>query len=79
MTQSFTSFKFPMKSNLDKKYEQKANFSVKAETTLMLDNINNWDTFNSKRINASLNCLLSSKIFRRHWILCSILSRYGLL
>jgi hypothetical protein len=51
---TFLAYKLPMKSNLIKSSEQKANFSVKAETTLMLDNINNWDTFNSKRINASL-------------------------
>ena len=51
---TFLAYKLPMKSNLIKSSEQRANFSVKAETTLMLDNINNWDTFNSKRINASL-------------------------
>ena len=43
-----------MKSNLIKNKEQRANFSVKAETTLMLDNINNWDTFNIDRLNTSL-------------------------
>ena len=51
---TFLAYKLPMKSNLIKSSEQKANFSVKAETTLMLDNINNWDTFNSKRINTNL-------------------------
>ncbi|MGV7106943.1 MULTISPECIES: hypothetical protein [unclassified Flavobacterium] len=51
---TFLAYKLPMKTNLVKSSEQRANFSVKAETTLMLDNINNWDTFNSKRINASL-------------------------
>lgn len=51
---TFLAYKLPMKTNLIKSSEQSANFSVKAETTLMLDNINNWDTFNSKRINASL-------------------------
>ena len=43
-----------MKSNLIKNKEQRANFSVKAETTLMLDNMNNWDTFNIDRLNTSL-------------------------
>ena len=51
---TFLAYKLPMKTNIIKSSEQRANFSVKAETTLMLDNINNWDTFNSKRINASL-------------------------
>ena len=32
----------------------KADFSLKAETTWFLDNINDWDTFNIKRLNASL-------------------------
>ena len=43
-----------MKSNLIKNKEQRANFSVKAETTLMLDNMNNWNYFDAKRLNASL-------------------------
>lgn len=51
---SFLAYKLPMKSNLKKSKEQKANFSIKAETTWMFDNINNWDTFNLNRLNASL-------------------------
>lgn len=47
---SFTSFKFPLK--IDK--NERANFSLKAETTLMLDNFNALDTFDLDRINASL-------------------------
>ena len=47
---SFTSFKFPLRD--DKK--DKANFSVKAETILMLDNYNDLDLFDFNRINASL-------------------------
>ena len=32
----------------------RADFSIKAETTWLIDNINDWDTFNFKRFNASL-------------------------
>ncbi len=46
---SFTSFKFPLK--VDKK--QRASFSLKAETTLMLANYNNLDVFDFNRFNAS--------------------------
>src|SRR5690606_30478462 len=47
---SFTSFKFPLKvSN-----SRRANFSMKAETTLMLDNYNDLDVFDFDRFNASL-------------------------
>ena len=49
---TFLAYKLPMKNDFNK--EQKANFSVKAETTWMLDNINDWGTFNLNRINASL-------------------------
>lgn len=47
---SFTSFKFPVKMDKNKR----ADFSLKAETTLLLDNFNNLDTFNLDRINANL-------------------------
>ncbi len=47
---SFTSFKFSLKDNENKK----ANFSLKAETTLMLDSFNDLDIFNLKRLNTSL-------------------------
>ncbi|WP_160129592.1 hypothetical protein [Kordia antarctica] len=47
---SFTSFKFPLKNDEMKR----ANFSLKAETTLMLDNYNNLDVFDLDRFNASL-------------------------
>lgn len=47
---SFTSFKFPL-NNYD---NGKAKFSLKAETTLMLDNFNNLAFFDLERFNASL-------------------------
>lgn len=47
---SFTSFKFSLKDNENKK----ANFSLKAETTLTLDSFNDLDIFNLKRLNTSL-------------------------
>lgn len=47
---SFTSFKLPLK--VDK--NDRANFSLKAETTLMLDNYNNLPFFDLERFNASL-------------------------
>ncbi len=31
-----------------------ADFSLKAQTTWFIDNINDWDTFNIKRLSASL-------------------------
>ena len=46
---SFTSFKFPLKEDDN----GKAKFSLKAETTLMLDNFNNLDFFDINRLNAS--------------------------
>lgn len=51
---TFLAYKLPMKSNLIKSKEQRANFSVKAETTWMFDKINNWNAFNLNRLNASL-------------------------
>ncbi|MDP2089677.1 MAG: hypothetical protein Q8J84_09790 [Flavobacteriaceae bacterium] len=48
---TFLAYKLPMDGNSDE--NSKANFSVKAETTWMLDNVNNWDTFNLNRLNAS--------------------------
>jgi hypothetical protein len=47
---SFTSFKFPLKDDDN----GRAKFSLKAETTLMLDNFNNLGFFDIKRLNASL-------------------------
>lgn len=47
---SFTSFKFPLTDS----HSDKANFSLKAETTLMLDNYNDLDIFNLDRFNASV-------------------------
>lgn len=47
---SFTSFKFPLKVSKSRR----ANFSMKAETTLMLDNYNDLDVFDLDRFNASL-------------------------
>ena len=47
---SFTSFKFPLKND----DYRKAKYSLKAETTLMLDNFNNLDFFDITRLNASL-------------------------
>ncbi|QRM90625.1 hypothetical protein FG167_15735 [Lacinutrix sp. WUR7] len=47
---SFTSFKFPLTdSNSDR-----ANFSLKAEATVMLDNYNDLDVFDLERFNASV-------------------------
>ncbi|WP_055443284.1 phospholipase A [Lacinutrix himadriensis] len=47
---SFTSFKFPLTdSNSDR-----ANFSLKAEATIMLDNYNDLDVFDLERFNASV-------------------------
>lgn len=45
---SFSSFKFPLKNNEN----ERANFSLKAETMLMLDNFNDLDFFNLDRLNA---------------------------
>ncbi|MEZ4781576.1 MAG: hypothetical protein R2816_08460 [Flavobacteriaceae bacterium] len=47
---SFTSFKFPLTDT----HSDKANFSLKAETTLMLDNYNDLDVFDFDRFNASV-------------------------
>ena len=47
---TFTSFKFPFK--VDNK--ERANFSLKAESTLMLDNFNDLDELDFDRFNASL-------------------------
>jgi hypothetical protein len=49
---TFIAYKLPMDSDFNK--SRKANFSLKAETTLMLDNVNNQETFDLKRLNASL-------------------------
>ena len=49
---SFLAYKLPLGNNLNK--DQKANFSVKLETNNMLDQINNWKTFDLKRLNTSL-------------------------
>lgn len=47
---SFTSFKFPLKNDEN----GRANFSLKAETMLMLDNFNDLDVIDLDRFNASL-------------------------
>lgn len=47
---SFTSFKFPLTDS----HSDKANFSLKAETTLMLDNYKDLNLFDFDRFNASL-------------------------
>jgi hypothetical protein len=49
---TFIAYKLPIDDNPNKR--RKANFSLKAETTLMLDNINNQDTFDIKRLNTRL-------------------------
>lgn len=49
---TFLAYKLPMNGDFSK--SRKANFSLKAETTLMLDHINNWETFDLKRLNARL-------------------------
>ncbi len=49
---TFLAYKLPMDGDFNK--SQKSNFSLKAETTLMLDNVNNQETFDLKRLNASL-------------------------
>lgn len=49
---TFLAYKLPMGSDFNK--SQKANFSIKVETTLMLDNINNSETFDLNRLNAGL-------------------------
>ncbi len=49
---TFIAYKLPVDEDSSK--SRKANFSLKAESTLMLDNINNQDTFDIKRLNARL-------------------------
>ena len=49
---TFLAYKLPIDGNSNG--NSKANFSVKAETSWMIDNVNNWDTFNLNRLNASL-------------------------
>ena len=48
---TFSAFKLPI-TNLAS--DKRPNISLKLETTWMLDAINNWDTFNLDRLNASL-------------------------
>ncbi|VAW24673.1 hypothetical protein MNBD_BACTEROID04-473 [hydrothermal vent metagenome] len=48
---TFKAFKLPLSSS---KADEKPNFSLKVETTWMLDAVNNWDTFDLNRLNASL-------------------------
>ncbi|MFD2915765.1 hypothetical protein [Psychroserpens luteus] len=47
---SFTSFKFPLTDS----HSDRANFSLKAEATLMLDNYNDLDVFDFDRFNVSV-------------------------
>lgn len=49
---TFLAYKLPMDGDFKK--SQKSNFSLKAETTLMLDNVNNQEIVDLKRLNASL-------------------------
>ncbi len=49
---TFIAYKLPMDGDFNK--SQKANFSLKAETVMMLDNVNNHEFFDMKRLNASL-------------------------
>lgn len=49
---TFIAYKLPMDGDFSK--SQKANFSLKAETVMMLDNVNNQEMFDLKRLNASL-------------------------
>jgi len=49
---TFIAYKLPMDGDFSK--SQKANFSLKAETVMMLDNVNNQEIFDLKRLNASL-------------------------
>ena len=49
---TFLAYKLPMNGNSNG--NSKANFSVKAETSWMIDNVNNWETFNLNRLNVSL-------------------------
>jgi len=57
---SFTSFKFPLKNDEN----ERANFSLKVETTLMLDNFNELNVFDLDRINASLTFYYHPKFLR---------------
>ncbi|PRX43819.1 hypothetical protein [Salegentibacter salegens] len=50
---SFFAYKLPLDSNIFSK-TRRANFSVKIETTLMLDQINYWELLDADRINAAL-------------------------
>ncbi|MBD0850141.1 hypothetical protein [Maribacter arenosus] len=49
---AFFAYKLPVK--MGHRGSVKADFSLKAETTWMIDNINDWDTFNFKRFNIGL-------------------------
>ena len=49
---AFFAYKLPVK--MGHRGSIKADFSLKAETTWLIDNINDWDSFNFKRFNASL-------------------------
>ena len=49
---AFFAYKLPVK--MGHQGSVKADFSFKAETTYMFDNINDWDTFNLKRFNIGL-------------------------
>ena len=48
---TFSAFKLPI---MNSNPEKRPNISLKLETTWMLDAINNWNTFNLNRLNASL-------------------------
>ena len=57
---AFTSFKLPLKDT----HIDRANFSVKAEATIMLDNFNNKDVFDLDRFNASLTFYYHPKFLK---------------
>ncbi|MGM1056476.1 MAG: hypothetical protein ACQEWG_11375 [Bacteroidota bacterium] len=49
---TFLAYKLPLNGNSNE--NSKANFSVRAETSWMMDNVNDWETFDLNRLNASL-------------------------
>jgi hypothetical protein len=64
---SFTSFKFPLKDS----HNDRANFSLKAEAIIMLDNFNDKDVFDLDRFNASLTFYYHPKFLVGGWVILS--------
>lgn len=58
---SFISYKLPWNSDLFSS-DRRAKFSLKIETTWMLDQINDWKTFDTRRFNASLTLYYHPKL-----------------